>query len=81
MHGRLYHDLHAQHAILYNSSRRHASQSLMLQQEEKRKKRRRHIIFLVFGTMRNAIAAFVKSSDNLSQNPKSEERAFPHDRC
>jgi hypothetical protein len=30
--------------------------------------------------MRNAIAAFVKSSDSLSQNPKSVERAFPHER-
>jgi hypothetical protein len=80
MRDRLFDNLHAQHVILYNSSRRHASQSLMLQQEEETKKRQRPIIFLVFGTKRNAIATFVKSSDSLSQNPKSEEREGHH-RC
>jgi hypothetical protein len=49
MHHRLFDNLHAQHAILYNSSRRHPSQSLMLQEDEERKKRQLHIIFWDLG--------------------------------
>ena len=49
MRDRLFDNLHAQHAILYNSNRRHASQSSMLQQEEETKKRQRPIIFWYLG--------------------------------